>query len=235
MNAYVQNRYPPDPIDYCAGGGCTPGYAPLGTPGCSEASIDECGCCLTYSPIVLDLAANGVQFSAAAEGPMFTINDMGRKFRLGWPNAADDVWLWLDRNANGIVDNGGELFGNATRLSNGRPAPNGFVALAELDGNADRRIDASDAAFDRLQVWSDRSRDGVSQHDEISDLGDVGVVAIELAYRESRRTDRNGNVYRYRAVLHLSGKNRRTWAWDVYPDVELDGAAAACVAANKRP
>lgn len=217
----VDNNYPDwsgEP-DYCANGGCTPGYAPMGTPGCSEASIDECGCCLTYSPIVLDLSGDGVRFSSVDEGVAFDINDMGRRFKLGWPVATDDVWLWLDRNGNGIVDNGGELFGNATRLSNGRPAQNGFVALAELDANADDMIDSQDALFHVLRVWSDANRDGVSQAEETSMLTTTEVSGIELSYRESRRTDQHGNVFRYRSVLHLSGGKGRTWAWDVYPAV----------------
>ncbi len=220
IDRYIRQNYEPEPTDYCSSGGCTPGYAPMGSTGCSEGSQDECGCCLTYSPIVLDLAADGVRFSGTQDGVMFTINDAGRRFRIGWPLAADDVWLWLDRNGNGNVDSGAELFGNATRLSNGRPATNGFVALAELDGNRDGLIDATDAAFNSLQVWSDANRDGISQPGETSGLATTSVRAIELSYRESRHTDRFGNVFRYRSVLHLAGANGRTWAWDVYPVVD---------------
>ncbi|CAN5741795.1 hypothetical protein BH18ACI5_BH18ACI5_15260 [soil metagenome] len=233
VERHIVQNYEPEPVDYCANGGCTPGYAPEGSPGCSEASIDECGCCLTYSPIILDLGADGVRFSSAENGTLFTINDMGKRFQFGWPTGADDVWLWLDRNGNGLVDNGGELFGNATRLTSGKPAPNGFVALAELDANQDGQIDRADPSFAALRVWSDANRDGESQEPEIGRLDTTNVVSIGLSARWSRHTDAHGNTFKYRSVLHLNGLNQRTWAWDVYPAVLPSQLRAAVCAAPK--
>ncbi len=218
--------------DYCAGGGCTPGYAPLGTPGCSEASIDECGCCLTYSPIILDLASNGVPFSGPEDGAVFTINHMRKRARLGWPVGSDDAWLWRDVNNNGLVDHGGELFGNTTLLTSGQPAAHGFMALAELDTNFDGQVDAADPAFQDLKVWWDRNRDGYSQPAEVAALETTNVLSISVFSRESRRRDSHGNLFKYRAEVRLAGVPRRTWAWDVYPAVgepqPRDGISAAC-------
>ena len=65
---------------------------------------------------------------------------------------AETPWLALDRNGNGLIDDGRELFGSMTELPDGRRAPNGFAALAALDDDGDGRITARDAAFARLLV-----------------------------------------------------------------------------------
>ncbi len=63
--------------------------------------------------------------------------------------------LVLDRNGNGQIDDGNELFGDYTILSNGRNAVDGFRALAELDENKDGVIDARDSAWSELRVWTE--------------------------------------------------------------------------------
>ena len=69
----------------------------------------------------------------------------------GWP-APTACWhatsMAMVRVCSGL-----ELFGNATRLPDGHKATNGFKALAALDENRDRHIDALDAACAQLLVW----------------------------------------------------------------------------------
>jgi hypothetical protein len=55
-------------------------------------------------------------------------------------------FLALDKNDNGIIDNGSELFGPSTN--------NGFSELAEYDDDKNNWIDENDAIFDKLKVWS---------------------------------------------------------------------------------
>lgn len=76
----------------------------------------------------------------------------------------------MDRDGNGSVDNGKELFGDSTPLSAGGNAADGFAALADLDSNADGQIDANDAQFGSLKVWRDLNQDGISQANELSTL-----------------------------------------------------------------
>jgi hypothetical protein len=112
----------------------------------------------------------------------------------------------LDRNGNGVIDSGAELFGNYTD----QPSPtkksdaNGFLALAVFDearngGNGDRWIDAEDAIFSRLRLWLDANHDGVSQPTELFTLPARGVEGISLKYREGKRADTFGNVFKYRS------------------------------------
>jgi hypothetical protein len=138
--------------------------------------------------------------------------------RLAWPTSPDDVWLVLDRNGNGLVDSGQELFGTATILSSGERAKHGYEALAELDTNGDQSIDSRDTNFNRLMVWRDAVRNGKVDRGEgeLLTLARAGILALSTRYEESQRADEWGNAFRYRALATFQETPRRRYSWDVF-------------------
>ena len=127
---------------------------------------------------------NGCRFTDAPGGVDFDINSDGRRERLSWTAAdADEAFLALDRNENGLIDGGAELFGNFTAQPS-TPDPNGFIALAEFDksgngGNEDGMISANDAVFSSLLLWKDSNHNGASEPAEIHPLAAHSITAIE--------------------------------------------------------
>jgi len=187
---------------------------------CVCTGCDWCG----GSPILVDVPG-GFDMTDVNHGVQFDLNGNGVPDRLSWTSPTSTAkWLVLDRNRNGTIDNGKELFGNFT-FQNEPPAgieKNGFRALAEYDkaengGNGDGIIDARDAVFSNLRLWQDVNHNGISDSGELRPLSDLAIEAISLDYKESRRHDRFGNQFRYRAKLY-GPKHRELshWAWDVF-------------------
>ena len=184
------------------------------------------GCCCNATPILIDVDNLGFKLTDAQRGVLFDIGGDGKKDQVSWPEpGSTNAWLVYDRNGNGLIDSGKELFGNATVQpipSNGEKM-NGFLALSVLDlkgwgGNEDGVVDAKDAQFSELRLWQDLNHNGISEPSELKSLSSYGVSGIELKYRLSKKTDAHGNRFRYRAKIRGAkdgSDSPEKWAWDV--------------------
>lgn len=164
-----------------------------------------------FCPIVLDLDGDGIQASGVHEGVHFSMTGHGMQ-RTAWVSKRDDAFLVLDRNGNGLIDDGTELLGGSFTI-NGRGVSNGFQALLELDkpengGNADGVIKPGDPMYDRLQLWTDVNLDGRTDPGELISLRVGGVAEIHAGYETTYRiSDEHGNDFSMRGKFIRSDGN----------------------------
>ncbi len=136
-------------------------------------------------PIVLDISGLGITTKSVADG----------------------VYLVLDKNNDGKIETGNELFGDRTILADGKTASSGFEALATLDSNHDGVIDAKDKLFSQLRIWIDRDGDGISDKGELITLAQAGIKSLNLKHKELNQLDANGNtIARVGSFTRTNGK-----------------------------
>lgn len=192
-----------------------PGPPSDGPPKNLNCTPDPC------SPIVINFDDRAEYVLTGAEAPvLFDIAATGSRRAMGWTaGGADEAFLWLDRNHNGLPDNGFELFGTVTPLKDGQPAGNGFVALTEFDDNHDGMIDSRDSIWYQLQLWRDLNHDGMAQPGEMSALAESRVTAIDLDYHWTGRHDEFGNLFGFKSKVWMrdpSGRAKSRALYDIF-------------------
>jgi hypothetical protein len=187
---------------------------------------------ISATPIVLDLDGSGIQTVSAAHGVSFDVTGTGHTVQTGWVGGHDGL-LVMDRNHDGVVNDGRELFGVGTRLASGLRAGDGYAALAEMDTNHDGKITAADAHFKDLKVWVDANHDGKTDLGELKGLAELGITELSLAHAKGNATD-NGNLLGLVGSYTTANGSQHQMA-DVWFTKQTGSEAAAASHADQAP
>ncbi|MEM8962031.1 MAG: hypothetical protein AAGD38_11155 [Acidobacteriota bacterium] len=170
-------------------------------------------------PLLFSFDDDELSLTDVSRGVEFDHDGDGFTEPTAWTAArAREAFLVLDRDGNGWIDNGLEIFGDETSQPTSDD-PNGFRALAVFDdalsgGNEDGRISADDRIFDELELWFDTNHDGRSQENELMPLGSH-IVSIDLGYWPSTEVDRHGHLLAYRSVARGTNQIAHP-VWNVF-------------------
>jgi hypothetical protein len=173
---------------------------------------DGLECTNQVTPIIIAIGRRAnYQLTAAQNGVSFDLDADGQAEVIGWTRADSDVALLaIDRNGDGRITSGQELFGNHTVPG----ALNGFEALArmdyELSGIVRTAIHRGDELFDQLLLWTDRNHNGISEPNELVPARDV-LSEISFEYEPSQRRDQFGNLYRFKGQATIGATTRPIW------------------------
>jgi hypothetical protein len=147
-------------------------------------------------PLVINL--DGLMPSLSSKTFSFDIDSDGESEQISQLKAGNG-FLALDKNSNGKIDDGSELFGTKSG--------NGFKDLSIYDDDKNGWIDENDAIFDKLRVWRK-----TETQDKLVALGELGIGAIFLGESEtpfSLKTDKNellGEIKKSGFVVYENGK-----------------------------
>jgi hypothetical protein len=190
------------------------GFCPRDPDGCESWEVwDEIQqrCIPQNTPIIIPLTrSQAYTLTSKAEGVAFDHSGDGVAEQTAW-TAADSklAFLAIDRNGNGKIDNGTELFGNHTMPGQ----LNGFDALDALNrqmgGEEVGIIDSSQPIFSHLLLWEDANHNGVSEPQELQPAANL-LSGIGLGLVPHNRRDGHGNLFMLRGFAHLRsqpGKN----------------------------
>jgi Ca2+-binding RTX toxin-like protein len=173
----------------------------------------------TYTPpLVLDLNQNDQTSIALADShAYFDYDGDGKREHTAWMESGDAL-LAVDLNGDGAITNGGELFGDFTKLQDGSFAKDGYEALAQYDSNNDNIIDKNDTRFGELLLWRDDNRDGKSTASELINVALSSITAIHLNREEGISFEaymENGNIITnetlYEGYNNTTGTIRDVW------------------------
>ncbi len=140
---------------------------------------------LQADPLVFDLTGDGFNLTSHTDGAQFDLLGTGAPVRTAFVTGGD-AFLAIELNGDGVVNNGKELFGD----QNG--AANGFEELRKYDANGDGVINHHDSHFDQFVLWRDNGN-GITEPGELLSLRDLGIVQINLNYREVDKQVAGGN------------------------------------------
>lgn len=170
-------------------------------------------------PLVLDLGDDGLELTALdRSNATFDVDANGQVKTVGWVGRKEGI-LVFDKNANGVVDDASEWFGQQFAASGTPPAnQDGFKALATLANAGATSFSATTSKinpatgkryFDELQVWIDADQDGKTDAGELRTLASLGITSIDLNPQAVNRNN-DGNAILSKASYTTADGKRHT-------------------------
>lgn len=172
--------------------------------------IPECNA--DSEPLVIDLGQDGIHLGQSGSGIYYDFFGDNVLRPAQWvAKDGNDAFLALDKNQNGKIDNGAELFGRGWLVNSSQRAQHGFEELAQYDqialgGNQDGLISDKDNIWSALVLWLDINADGVSTPNEIQSLSSNDINELPINPKENARRDSAGNHLRFWAWAYSNDK-----------------------------
>ena len=162
-------------------------------------------------PLVFDLGGDGITTVSLEESnAFFDLDNNGFAEKTSWVGVKEGL-LAYDKNGDGVINGGNELFGDRTLMKDGKTlASSGFAALTEYDDNKDGKIDSNDVIYALLRIWQDADGDGIASAGELRRLVDLGIVSIGLSYSNTGVTDSTNNIQVRTGTFTLADGSSRT-------------------------
>lgn len=183
---------------------------PCGPDG-SDGGIHEPSQSVSASFIIMPtsdkkLKRDDYELTDGLDGVRFDLDGDGIEEQTSWTVANSGLaFLALDRNGNGKIDNGKELFGNYTHPGKN----NGFAALL-VDSNNSGLVGEGHPLYDKLLLWEDSNHNGLSESHELHKFADY-YIALDGGYEDDDLVDKNGNKFRFKGTANIreEGRNRK--------------------------
>jgi hypothetical protein len=196
---------------------CPAHSVPVNSCGAPKSLINPCG----PSPILIDTQGQGFHFTDPAKLDGYvTFRFGGQLKRVSWPDwRYENGWLVLP-DANGVVDDADDLFGNYTAHSNAdytpfknTTDPNGWLALAfytqpSQGGSGSGVIDRGSRVWNKLRIWKPKhchlkpDEACVALDSELFRLDELGIHAISTVYTVVDQVDKIGNQCSFVALIN---------------------------------
>lgn len=143
-------------------------------------------------PLILDLNGNGIELTDVrrGDGVFFDITGDGKPEQVSWVSANDGMLVY-DRNGNGKIDSGKELFGDQ------HGAKDGFEELSKFDTDKNNAINKKDPIYQKLKIWQDLNQNGFSEVVELKSIARYGIDSIDLQKDNTRSTIAGNRVEGY--------------------------------------
>jgi hypothetical protein len=160
--------------------------------------------CRGQSPIVVSFSKSPeVEFTEPRI--VFDLDGDGTPEVISWP--IDGGFLVLDRDGDGQITSGKELFGDNTFPG----LLNGFDALA-YEGKGNAVVDKDNPRYTKVEVWADEDQDGITDPGELRPFSDY-IQRLFLFYERSGKKDQHGNTYRWKGeAIYKDGEQRPIYA-----------------------